>query len=451
VGIALLAMAGVLLATRHSSAPARHKHVSAGREGVSRSGTRSRGSARKPAALVWRVAWGSPMAWAQPGVIASDTTVRELSTVALGGKAVKVRISNLFGDAPLVVGAATVALSSGGGAIIASTLKRLAFDRRPSITIPVGRVAYSDATRLTVAGGQTLAVSVYVRDSDLVTLHPYGNLGAVSFFAGNGSGNQVDSVTGTAFPNPSPWPRWVDAVDVLEPRGQGSIVVLGDSITDGYNTTLRWTDLLQKRIDGLPVAQRRAIINEGITANALSPLPGDDSKTGGGPAGLSRLQTDALGQPGVSYLVLFLGTNDLFFGDGAGHVIAAMRSAIARAHRAGIKIVGVTLLPRQGSERWDPQQYPNHQPFLEQIDHWILTSHAFDGVLDFAHAVADTYDGQCNPIAMYPSYDSGDHLHPNAAGQTAMANAVDTRLFDLRQAPQLPPLVAVTPTPGCRG
>jgi lysophospholipase L1-like esterase len=72
-------------------------------------------------------------------------------------------------------------------------------------------------------------------------------------------------------------------------------------------------------------------------------------------------------------------------------------------------------------------------------------------VLDFAHALADTYDGQCNPIAMYPSYDSGDHLHPNAAGQTAMANAVDTRLFDLRQAPQLPPLVAVTPTPGCRG
>jgi hypothetical protein len=226
VGIALLAVAGVLLANRHSSAPARHTHISAGRVGVSRAGTRSRVSARNPAALVWRAAWGSPMAWAQPGVIASDTTVRELATVALGGKAVKVRISNLFGDAPLVVGAGTVAVSSGGGAIIASTLKRLAFNRRPSITIPVGRVAYSDATQSTVAGGQTLAVTVYVRDSDLVTLHPYGNLGAVSFAAGNGSGNQVDSVTGTAFPDASPWPRWVDAVDVLERRGQGAHRVL---------------------------------------------------------------------------------------------------------------------------------------------------------------------------------------------------------------------------------
>jgi lysophospholipase L1-like esterase len=450
-GLALLMLAGVVLVNPHSSAPARHARVSGSEVGVSRSGRRSRVSAGKPSVRAWRVAWGSPMAWAQPGVVASDTTVRELATVPLGGRAVRVRISNLFGDASLVVGAGTVALSSGGAGIVASTLKRLAFRGRRSITIPVGRVAYSDAVPLIVAGGQTLSVSVYVRGPDLVTLHRYGNLGPVSFFTGNGGGNQVDSVPGTAFPYSSEYPRWVDAVDVLERRGEGSIVVVGDSITDGYNSTLRWTDLLQKRIDRLPAAQRRAVINEGITANALSPSPGDDSKTGGGHAGLSRLQTDALGQPGVSYLVLFLGTNDLFFGDSAEQVISAMRSTIARAHRAGIKIIGVTLLPREDSERWDPLQYPDHQPYLEQIDHWILTSHAFDGVLDLAHAVADVYDGQCNPIAMFAPYDSGDHLHPNAAGQTAMANAVNTRLFDLHKAPRLHALVTVKPTPGCLG
>jgi lysophospholipase L1-like esterase len=401
--------------------------------------------------FAWRVAWGSAMAWAQPGVIADDATVRQLATVALGGRQVRIRISNLFGNAPLVIGAATVAVSSGGSSVVPATLMRLTFRSRPGVAIPAGQVAYSDPARLAIRGGRTLAVSLYVREPDLVTVHPYGNLGAVSFSTATGGGDQVESVAGTAFGYSSEWPRLVDAVDVLERRGRGSIVVLGDSITDGFNTTVRWTDLLQKRIDALPVAERRAVINEGITANALEPLSGDDSRTGGGTAGLLRLRSDALDQAGVSYLVLFLGTNDLFFGADANQVIAATRTAIKRAHHVGIKVIGVTLLPRAGSERWDPAQYPKHQPYLEAVDHWIRTSRAFDGVLNLAHAVADVYDGQCEPSAMFGPYDSGDHLHPNAPGQTAMANAVDTMLFGLPQAPRLAPLVAVTPTTDCRG
>ena len=401
--------------------------------------------------LTWRVAWGSAMAWAQPGAIADDVTVRELATVALGGREVRVRVSNLFGNAPLVIGAATVALSSGGASVVPRTLTRLTFRGHPGRAIPAGSVAYSDPARLPIAGGRTLAVSLYIREPDLVTVHPYGNLGPVSFATANGGGDQVDAAPGTAFGYSSEWPRLVDAVDVRERRGQGSIVVLGDSITDGYNTTVRWTDLLQKRIDQLPVAERRAVINEGITANALNPLPGDDSRTGGGTAGLLRLRSDVLDQAGVSYLVLFLGTNDLFFGANANQVIAGMRTAIARAHRKRIKVIGVTLLPRADSERWDPAQYPEHQPYLEAVDRWIRTARAFDGVLNLARAVADVDDGQCEPSAMFGPYDSGDHLHPNAAGQTAMANAVNARLFGLPEAPRLPPMIAVTPTPGCRG
>jgi lysophospholipase L1-like esterase len=109
------------------------------------------------------------------------------------------------------------------------------------------------------------------------------------------------------------------------------------------------------------------------------------------------------------------------------------------------------LLPRAGSERWDPTQYPEHQPYLEAVDRWIRTARAFDGVLNLARAVADVDDGQCEPSALFGPYDSGDHLHPNAAGQTAMANAVNTRLLGLPEAPRLPPMIAVTPTLGCRG
>jgi lysophospholipase L1-like esterase len=389
------------------------------------------------------------MAWAQPGVIADHVTVRELATVALRGIAVRVRISNAFGNAPLVITAASVARSAGAGAIVPSSLRTLMFRGHTAVTVKPGHTALSDPARLAVAAGETLAVSVYVAALDLVTVHPYGNGGAVSYATVNGSASAVDSASGSRFTYASEWPRIVDAVDVLERRGLGSIVVMGDSITDGFNTAVRWTDLLQRRIDELRRAQRRAVINEGITANALDPLPGDDSLTGGGPAGLRRLSSDVLAQPGVSYLVLFLGTNDIFFGASARQVIGGMRDVIRRAHAAGIKVIGVTLLPRAGSERWDPVQYPEHQPILEQVDHWIRTAHAFDGVIDMARAVADVYNGQCQPTAMFEPYDSGDHLHPDAAGQTAMANAVDTRLFGISEAPPLAAPVRAIPTSAC--
>jgi lysophospholipase L1-like esterase len=106
----------------------------------------------------------------------------------------------------------------------------------------------------------------------------------------------------------------VDALDV-ERTGPGSIVVLGDSITDGFNATTNWVRVLQQRVDRLPAPEQRAVVDEGITANALTSDVPTDSKTGGGPSGLARLTPDVLDQPGVSEVVVFLGTNDLWFGD----------------------------------------------------------------------------------------------------------------------------------------
>jgi lysophospholipase L1-like esterase len=398
----------------------------------------------------WRVAWGSGMAWGNG--VASNVTVRELATVGVGGGAVRVRISNLFGNAPMVIGAATVGLSAGGSSIVAGTLAPLAFGGAPTTTVAPGQFVYSDPVTMTVQDLQTLAVSVYVSDSDLVTLHPCCALqGDVSFFTPNGGGNLTSSLTGAGLSVASKYPRWVDAVDVLQTAGQGSIVVVGDSITDGYNTTLRWTDVLQRRIDTLPPSEQRGVVNEGITANALTSLPDDDSAKGGGPSGISRLARDALDQPGVSELVLFLGTNDLWFGQSAQVLIQGYQQAIALAHQAGVRIIGVTLLPRMSGGPASEFEYwsPADQAAMQQVNSWILTSGAFDGVINLAATIGDVYDGACSPTTMFLPYDSGDNLHPNAAGQTAMGNAVDPTVLGLPPIPQVPPLVNVTPTPGC--
>ena len=385
------------------------------------------------------------MAWGYG--VASDATVRELVTPGVGGQDIRVRISNAFGDQPLVVGAATVGVSLGGAAVKARTLRPLSFAGHLRVTVPPGRYAYSDPVGMKVTAGETLAVSLWESGTDLVSVHPCcSTMGAVSFFTPNGGGNLTASPSGAGLSVSSPWPRWVDALDV-ERAGPGSIVVLGDSITDGFNATTNWVRVLQQRVDRLPPPEQRAVVDEGITANALTSDVPTDSKTGGGPSGLARLAPDVLDQPGVSEVVVFLGTNDLWFGDTPSELIAGYRQAIAEARKAGLRVVGVTLLPRSaGQWPWTPAQ----QQELEQVDHWILTSHAFQGVLDLARVVADVYDGACEPWLMFPPYDSGDHLHPNAAGQVAMADGVNLSVLGLPPLPPAQPLVAATPTPGCQ-
>lgn len=402
-------------------------------------------STTAPATTTWRIAWGSGMAlgYAPTG----NATLRELIPVHQAGSQVKLRLSNAYGDKPLAIGAASVATSNGMAAgLVPGTLTPLTFGGQPSVVVPVGATTMTDAVALNVQAGETLAVSLFVAQPDLVTVHPCCKGPIVSYGTVNGEGNLTAATATAAFVYHSPWPAIVDALDVLQTGGNGSIVVVGDSITDGYHSTVRWTDVLQQRIDMLPVADQRAVVNEGITANTMTELPNDDSKKGGGEAGVARIQHDALTQPGVSTVVLLLGINDLWFGASSAQVIAGMKQVIADAHSAGVRIVGVTLLPRQTSptEAWTPAQ----QAALMQVNAWILHSGAFDGVLDLGPVVADAYSGACVPTSMFPPYDSGDHLHPNATGETAMADAVDTTILGMPAAPQVPQ-PPVTPTPGC--
>ena len=240
-----------------------------------------------PPPAVWRVAWASTMAWGYG--TAAQATIRELTTVAIGGQAVRVRISNLFGTRPLVLGAGTVAASTGAGATIdTATLLPLAFNGSANVTVPTGAVIYTEPVPIAVHAGETLAVSLFITSPDLITVHPCCAGPLVSYFTPNGAGNATEVASGGMFAYSSTWERLVDAIDVLQAHGNGSIVVLGDSISDGYHSALRWTDVLQQRIDQLPSAQRRAVVNEAITANTLTDPPRSDATTGGGPAGLDR-------------------------------------------------------------------------------------------------------------------------------------------------------------------
>ncbi|MHB1208899.1 MAG: GDSL-type esterase/lipase family protein [Acidimicrobiales bacterium] len=428
-------------------------------------------SAAASAAPAWQTTWTSPT---DLGVgVTSNSTTRDIATVAVGGSSLKFTFSNLWSMTPTTFSAVTVGVQQSGATVTPGTFIPVTFNNSPSVTIaPQSRVT-SDPVAMTVHAGESLAISIAVSGSATVSVH-YCCQGRVDSYAtDNGAGNLTQIASSPQFdPRLPNWTmRWLSAIAVGGSPAQGTIVAFGDSITDGYgytNNSFSWVDALQSRISQLPANQQMSVVNEGIAANTLTAFPPHFSfdKTGGGLPGVTRLENDALTLPGVKAVVLLLGTNDIWFGAGgrsvhpippygtAPSIEAGMRQIIAATHARGIKVYGITLLPRATSTTADhdlPENWwPSEQAILSAVNTWMLSpGSGFDGVLNLNAVMANVYNGSCQSTTPFAPYFNPDHLHPNIAGQTAIANAIPTTLFDLPEAPQLPPLVSVTPTANC--
>jgi lysophospholipase L1-like esterase len=359
-----------------------------------------------------------------------NQTVRNVVHTTIGGNKVRIKISNLFGSRPLVVGAAHVAVRDKGASVVPATDRALAFGGRPFVSIPAGAVALSDPARLDVPAGSDLAVSLYLPEATPMT-SVHRSAFQTSYVA---SGNVAGA---TSLVNPTTigtWPFLV-AVDVVAPTSPGAVVALGDSITDGANSTgdtnRRWPDVLAARL--LAAKRNVAVLNQGIGGNRILHDGAGDYGPAFGPNALARFDRDVLAQAGVRWVVVLLGINDIGHPGagapmsedvGADDMIAGLRQLVERAHEKGLRIYGGTLTPFEGIA-WPGWFSPEKEAKRQAVNRWIRTGGAFDGVIDFDKAVRDP----SHPTRMLPAYDSGDHLHPNDAGLKAMGEAVDLGLF----------------------
>ncbi len=372
------------------------------------------GRAGDNAAGQWMSTWAaSPMA-ATPADLAfpggdlssvgfTDQTVRNVVWTSTGGRAARVRLSNTFGTQAITFDHVDLGVSAGG----ASTV------------------------RMPVPAETDLAVSLFTQAATGPATY-HSDAQQINYVST--PGDFAASESGSAFATTSGSWYFVDDVDVLAaPQTRGAIVAFGDSITDGFASTVsanaRWPNDLARRILAGPPGQVHPVVDEGISGNRIL----NDSVCLGVNA-QARFSRDVAERTGARYVVLLEGINDIGFSQfpnsgcaapntdvSAGQIIAGYEHIIAAAHAHGLKIIGGTLTPFQGSFYY----YAAGEAKREAVNQWIRTSGAFDGVIDFDAAVRDP----ASPLQMLAAYDSGDHLHPNDAGYQAMAAAINLGVF----------------------
>jgi lysophospholipase L1-like esterase len=375
----------------------------------------------------WVGTWTAAPANAE-GVALSNQTIRMHPRISLGGRTLRVRLSNAFGTRPITIGAAHVALRAPGPAIVPGSDRPLGFGGEPSATIAAGSVLISDPVTLTVPSLADLSVSIYLPGDLPASLPVTGRYARQT--------NYVSPPGDFAAEEVMPVGRLADdwyilcGVDVLADRDTGGIVALGDSLTDANISThdafCRWPDQLARRLHLRGAGRPFGVMNQGLGGNRiLHDVRGD--------SGLRRFDRDVLAQPGVTHVIVMLGTNDLRNRWArpeeevtAPQVIAGLKQMALRARASGIKIFGCTLTPFENETFLIGAWTPAREAVRQAVNTWIRDGGAFDAVIDFDHALRDPD----HPTGMLPIYDCGDHLHPSDRGYNRMGDAIDLALFD---------------------
>lgn len=390
-----------------------------------------------PRTLKWIATWGASQQIPEPQNALlpedlRDATVRQIFHASASGWAVRVRLSNVFGTEPLHFTSVHIAkpLSPAGAAIDPASDKALTFAGKTDVTIPAGADYVSDSVPYMVGALTDVAVTFHL---DAPPARETGHPGsrATSYFV------HGDFVGAANLINPKHVDHWyqVSEIEVWAPERAGTVVVLGDSITDGHGATTngndRWTDVLAARLQAYPDRQSIGVSNQGIGGNHLL-------TDGLGPSALARFDRDVLGPAEVRWLIVFEGVNDLggLARNGevppaehaalVARVIAAYQQIVFRAHMHGLVVYGATITPYVGSDYYHPG--PLSEADRQAVNAWIRTPGNFDQVIDFDVVVRDPE----HPDRLRPAYDCGDHLHPSPAGYKAMGEAVPAWLFFLR-------------------
>jgi len=374
----------------------------------------------------WVGTWTAAPAPAE-GAAFSNHTLRMIPRVSLGGSRLRVRISNACGSRPLSIGAATVGLRRAGPALVPGSNRRLTFGGEPRATIAAGALIVSDPVELAVAPLSDLAVSVLLPQELPASFGITGRYARQTNYVsppGDFAGDEVMPVGRLT----DDW-YFVCGVDVVAPPSTGAIVALGDSLTDANISTHdghhSWPSQLARRLAARPGGRPMAVMNQGLGGNRiLHDIRGD--------SGLRRFDRDVLAQPGVTHVIIMLGTNDLRNRwrkpeeeVTAPQMVAGLQQFAVRGRARGITVIAATLTPFENETFLPGAWTPEREAIRQAVNDWLRKTDVFDAIVDFDRALRDPG----HPTRMLPIYDCGDHLHQSDLGYRAMGDAIDLALF----------------------
>ena len=383
-------------------------------------------AAEQTAGARWVTAWTTSQQ-ALGDTSLSDATVRLMARVTASGESIRIRLDNTYGTRPLVVGAAAVGESMRGATLTPGSGRTVRFDGATRVIVPAGGSVQSDSIMMPVLAQQDLAISLHLPETDV---RPSQHNGAkvTSYLTANGGGDHTSDEAADAFTEMTTAMFWLKSIDVLSATSTGTIIAFGDSITDGSCATDdghdRWEDWVAVRLHlDAKNGSHKAVVNEGIGGNTVT---GNVRSSPSSTPGTERLERDVLSHNGVTHVVLFMGTNDIRRDSTAAQVIAGTQEIIERVHAKGMKIIGVTIIPRhdraptENNSGWTPAKTATRN----EVNAWIRNEAPFDGVLDFDRVVQDP----TNPDRIHAPFDC-DGIHPNPRGYYQMGLTAALDLF----------------------
>ena len=352
-----------------------------------------------------------------PGL--ENNSLRQIVQVSIGGKKVRLKLTNEFSQEATEIKAVELALAKTAGSsseIDESSTVRLTFDGKAGVTIPAGGKVVSDAVSFKMGDRENVAITIHYGAASSTSVSGHPGSRTTSYLK---TGNTTD------FSDAVKTDHWYNilALEVDAPKKAGAVAILGNSITDGRGSTTnqqnRWADVLSRRLLTNKATKQVGVLNMGIGGNCVL-------RGGLGPTGSSRYPRDLFGQEGVKWIILFEAVNDLGGArDGlqtAERIIDVFKTIIREAHQKGIRVFGATITPFKGNRYYTE----DHEKGRSTLNNWIRTSKMLDGVIDFDQAVRNPDD----PEAMQSQFlFENDWLHLNAQGYETMGGCIDLDLF----------------------
>jgi lysophospholipase L1-like esterase len=382
-------------------------------------------TAASPERSPWVGTWATSLQIVEPANMPptpglTGNTLRQVVHVSIGGRRLRVRFSNVFGDAPLTITGAAIARSLGESRIDSAAQRTLAFAGTSSVVLAPGRDTVTDVVELDLQPLSNVAITTrFDAVPPVVTGHPGSR--TTSYI------QPGDAIASSELPSAVKTAHWyvITGIDVYAEAPSAAVVTLGNSITDGRGSGTdrqnRWPDELARRLQGEPATRQVAVLNAGIGGNCVL-------RSCLGPSALARLERDVLRPAGARWVLVLEGVNDLGQAKSAAEsdsiaqgLIAAYRQIVERAHGKGLLAYGATILPFGGSF----YDAPHREQARTTVNGWIRGSGVFDAVVDLDAVMRDP----AQPSHLAPVADGGDHLHPNEAGYRMMAAAVDLAMF----------------------